>query len=85
MNFEVLKMNKLPCGTEICMHKGHAYSFGGVVGEDGEVSRNNSYIYGILFSVQLLCATHFICTSPFNPHVKKENEIQGGDCLWPLN
>ena len=60
----------------VCLRGG----FLGVVGED-EVSRNNSYIYGILCSVQLLCTTHFICTSPFNPHVKKENEIQGGDCL----
>ena len=51
------------------------------VGENGEVSRNNSYIYGILCSMQLLCATHFICTSPFNPHVKKENEVQGDECL----
>lgn len=52
-------------------------------GEDGEVSRNNSYMGGILHNVQLLCATHFICTSPFNPHMEKENEVQRGDCSWP--
>lgn len=34
-------------------------------GEDGEVSRNNSSMGGILHNVQLLCATHFICASPF--------------------
>lgn len=69
-------MSKLPCGAEICMHKRRFWGNGG-----GRVEKfPETATYGILCSVQLLCATHFICSIPFNPHVK-ENEIQGGDCL----